>query len=42
MQKNVVGGELQPCSRNPMTGFYRSGCCETGADDLACTSCAPG
>lgn len=31
--KNVLGGELRPCSRAPMTGFYRTGCCETGPDD---------
>lgn len=34
MQRNVVGGELQSCSNDPVTGFYRSGCCETGPDDL--------
>jgi uncharacterized protein len=32
-QKNVFGERLQPCSHNPLTGFYRTGCCETGADD---------
>lgn len=32
--KNVLGGELQPCSNNPLTGFYRTGCCDTGAEDL--------
>jgi uncharacterized protein len=31
---NVVGGELLPCSTDPMTGFYREGCCSTGEDDL--------
>jgi uncharacterized protein (DUF2237 family) len=31
--KNVLGGELQLCSRNPLTGFYRDGCCNTGFDD---------
>ena len=31
---NVVGGELLPCSIDPMTGFYREGCCSTGAEDL--------
>jgi uncharacterized protein (DUF2237 family) len=31
---NVVGGELQPCSSEPLTGFYRNGCCSTGADDI--------
>ena len=32
--KNVLGEPLQPCSRDPMTGFYRSGACETGPQDL--------
>lgn len=31
--KNVLGGELQPCSLDPNTGFYRDGCCETGPND---------
>jgi len=31
--KNVVGGNLEPCSYDPLTGFYRDGCCNTGADD---------
>lgn len=31
--KNVQGNELQPCSIDPMTGFYRNGCCDTGAQD---------
>jgi hypothetical protein len=31
--RNVLGGALQPCSLDPMTGFYRTGCCETGPDD---------
>jgi uncharacterized protein (DUF2237 family) len=30
---NVVGGELLPCSTEPLTGFYRDGCCSTGPDD---------
>lgn len=34
MAKNVLGGELQPCSLAQLTGFYRDGCCNTGADDL--------
>ena len=25
--RNVLGGELEPCSLNPVTGFYRNGCC---------------
>ena len=32
--KNVLGGALLACSYSPLTGFYRSGCCETGPDDL--------
>ena len=31
--KNVLGGELKDCSYDPLTGFYRDGCCNTGADD---------
>ena len=31
---NVVGGELLSCSTEPMTGFYRDGCCGTGAEDV--------
>ncbi len=31
---NVVGGELLPCSTDPMTGFYREGCCSTGPEDV--------
>jgi len=31
--RNVLGGPLLPCSTDPMTGFYRTGCCETGPDD---------
>jgi len=30
---NVLGTELQPCSTDPLTGFYRDGCCNTGAGD---------
>lgn len=30
---NVLGEPLQPCSINPLTGFYRDGCCKTGEDD---------
>jgi len=32
-ETNVLGGELRPCSVDPLTGFYRSGCCETGPED---------
>jgi len=39
--RNVLGGELMPCSRDPVTGFYRNGCCETGPHDLGLhTVCA--
>jgi uncharacterized protein (DUF2237 family) len=31
--RNVLGGALQPCSLDPVTGFYRNGCCETGPED---------
>ena len=30
---NVLGTELQPCGTDPLTGFYRDGCCKTGPDD---------
>ena len=40
-QKNVLGTALQTCSLDPVTGFTRSGCCETGAEDLGShTVCA--
>ena len=32
--KNVLGQSLATCGCEPMTGFYRTGCCETGPDDL--------
>lgn len=39
--KNVLGSELRPCSEDPVTGFYRNGCCETGAEDIGMhTVCA--
>ncbi len=31
--KNVLGGRLELCSDSPLTGFYRTGCCEVGPDD---------
>jgi uncharacterized protein len=31
---NVLGGELEPCGTDPVTGFYRDGCCSTGPEDL--------
>ena len=32
-ERNVLGGELQPCGTEPMTGFFRDGCCRTGPED---------
>ena len=29
----MLGGGLEPCGTDPMTGFYRDGCCSTGTDD---------
>jgi uncharacterized protein (DUF2237 family) len=34
MARNVLGTDLEPCSFDPVTGFYRDGCCNTGAEDL--------
>ena len=40
-QKNVLGSELQDCGIDPMTGFYRDGCCNTGPGDVGThTVCA--
>jgi len=33
MALNVLGTPLQTCSTDPLTGFYRDGCCSTGGDD---------
>ena len=33
-QLNVFGEPIKECSTRPMTGFYRNGCCDTGAEDL--------
>jgi uncharacterized protein (DUF2237 family) len=32
--KNVLGTPLETCGTEPVTGFYRDGCCNTGAEDL--------
>ncbi len=41
MARNVLGGELEPCGSEPLTGFFRDGCCRTGPEDLgAHTICA--
>jgi uncharacterized protein len=40
-QRNVLGGELQSCGTDPVTGFYRDGCCNTGPEDAGShTVCA--
>ena len=31
--RNVFGGELELCGTDPLTGFYRNGCCSTGTHD---------
>jgi uncharacterized protein len=31
--RNVLGGPLEPCGTDPLTGFYRDGCCATGPED---------
>jgi uncharacterized protein (DUF2237 family) len=41
MERNVLGRELESCGTDPMTGFFRDGCCRTGAEDLGShTICA--
>ena len=38
---NVLGGELEPCGTDPVTGFFRDGCCATSPEDLGShTICA--
>jgi len=37
----VLGGALELCGTDPLTGFYRDGCCSTGPEDLGShTICA--
>ena len=41
MVMNVIGTELEVCGSDPVTGFYRDNCCNTGAGDLGVhTVCA--
>ena len=41
VDRNVLGGELEPCGTDPVTGFYRDGCCTTGPEDIGShTVCA--
>jgi uncharacterized protein len=40
-ERNVLGNELEPCGTDPLTGFFRDGCCSTGPEDLGShTICA--
>ena len=32
-QRNVLGAELETCGTDPVTGFFRDGCCSTGPED---------
>jgi uncharacterized protein (DUF2237 family) len=40
-QRNVLGGALEQCGTDPVTGFYRDGCCTSGPEDVGShTICA--
>ena len=40
-ERNVLGGDLEACGTDPVTGFFRDGCCSTGPEDLGShTICA--
>lgn len=34
VERNVLGGELAECGTDPVTGFYRDGCCSSGPEDV--------
>jgi uncharacterized protein (DUF2237 family) len=41
VEQNVLGGPLEACGTDPVTGFFRDGCCATGPEDLGShTVCA--
>jgi len=41
VQRNVLGEPLKGCGTDPLTGFYRDGCCRTGPEDIGShTICA--
>jgi uncharacterized protein (DUF2237 family) len=41
VEHNVLGGPLESCGTDPLTGFYRDGCCRTGPEDFGShTICA--
>ena len=33
-ERNVLGSELDPCGTDPVTGFFRDGCCTTSPQDV--------
>jgi uncharacterized protein (DUF2237 family) len=40
-ERNVLGGPLETCGTDPLTGFFRDGCCSTGPEDFGShTICA--
>lgn len=40
-ERNVLGLPLEPCGTDPVTGFFRDGCCSTGPEDIGShTVCA--
>jgi uncharacterized protein (DUF2237 family) len=40
-ERNVLGEPLHPCGTDPVTGFFRDGCCSTGPEDVGShTVCA--
>ncbi|HJY43507.1 MAG TPA: DUF2237 domain-containing protein [Propionibacteriaceae bacterium] len=39
-ETNVFGGELQACGTEPVTGFYRDGCCNSGPSEAVHLVCA--
>ena len=40
-ERNVLGGDLEACGSDPVTGYFRDGCCSTGPEDLGShTICA--
>jgi uncharacterized protein (DUF2237 family) len=41
VERNVLGDALEPCGTDPVTGFYRDGCCSSGPEDAGShTVCA--
>ena len=41
VQKNVLGTDIEICGKDPITGYYRDGCCNTDTNDFGShTVCA--